>query len=113
MSSSPREQQWQDGAGGLLLLAAANATDLLSQLEGALPMKQQQATAQEPAPQRPFYPHLRLLLTLLFLNAVGREPTLGLTHLHGKRTGEAFGKAAALQLSSRRTLSQDIGDRQC
>lgn len=39
-------------------------------------------------------------------------PTMGLTHLHRKRTGVADGTAAALQLSSRRTLSQDTGDRQ-
>jgi hypothetical protein len=55
----------------LLLLAAANATDLLSQLEGALPMKQQHATVQEPALQQLCQPQLKLLLTLLFLNAVG------------------------------------------
>ena len=71
MSSSPREQQWQEGAGALLLLAAAHETDLLSQLEVALPMKQQHATVQEPAPPQLFQPQLRLLLTLLFLNAVG------------------------------------------
>jgi hypothetical protein len=71
VSSSTREQEWQEGAGALLLLAAANATDLLSQLEVALPMKQQHATDQEPTPQQLFQPQLRLLLTLLFLNAVG------------------------------------------
>jgi hypothetical protein len=38
-------------------------------------MKQQPAPIQELAPQRPFPPHLKLLLTLLFLNAVGlRRP---------------------------------------
>src|SRR5437899_2070484 len=52
-------------------LPAAHETDLLSQLEVALPMKQQNATVQEPAPQQLFQPQLRLLLTLLFLNAVG------------------------------------------
>ncbi len=46
-----------------MLLAAAHETDLLSQLERALPMKQQQL----------FQPQLRLLLTLLFLNAVGLQ----------------------------------------
>ena len=71
MSSSTNEQEWQEGAGALLLLAAANATDLLSQLEVALPVKQQHATVQEPAPQHLFQTQLRLLLTLLFLNAVG------------------------------------------
>ncbi len=71
MSSSSREQEWQEGAGALLLLAAAHETDLLSQLEVALPMKQQHVTVQEPAPPQLFQPQLRLLLTLLFLNAVG------------------------------------------
>src|SRR5712692_8444234 len=37
------------------------------------------------------------------------SPTMRLTHLHGKRTCLADGKAAALQLSSRRTLSEEIG----
>jgi hypothetical protein len=71
VSSSPREQEWQEGAGALLLLAAARETDLLPQLERALPMKQEPATIQEPAPQPLFQPQLRLLLTLLFLNVVG------------------------------------------
>ncbi len=59
--------------GGLLLLAAAHETELLSQLETALPMKQPKAPVQEPAPQRLFQPQLNLLLTLLFLNAVGLQ----------------------------------------
>ena len=113
MSCSPREQKWQEEAGALLLLAATHETDLLAQLEGAFPIKQPHARVQEPAPQHLLHPNLRLLLTLLFLNAVGLQRPWGLTHLHRKRTREAFGKAAALQLSSRRTLSQDLGDRQC
>ena len=56
-----------------MLLAAANVTGLLSQLEGALPLKQHQATVQELAQQRSSQPHLRLLLTLVFLNAVGLQ----------------------------------------
>ncbi len=111
MSQSAREQEWQEGAGGLLLLAAAHATAPLSQLEAAVLASQDTPKVSQPPAQRLSQPQRNLLLTLLFLNAVGREPTLGLTHLHRKRTGEAFGKAAALQLSSRRTLSQAIGDR--
>jgi hypothetical protein len=92
VSNSPREQQWQDGAGGLLLLAAANATDLLAQLEVALPMKRQPATIQEPAPQAPFPPHLRLLLTLLFLNAVGLQRPWDLRTYTGSELGLLTGR---------------------
>ena len=66
-----KSERFSQRAGALLLLAAANATDLLSQLEVALPMNQQHVTVQEPAPPQLFQPQLRLLLTLLFLNAVG------------------------------------------
>src|SRR5258708_9097465 len=63
--------EWQEGAGGLLLLAAANATALLSQLEDVLPMKQPSSAVSHPSPQRLCHPHRRPLLTLLFLPAVG------------------------------------------
>ncbi len=43
MTSLAGEPEWQEGAGGLLLLAAAHETALLSQLEEALPMKPQSA----------------------------------------------------------------------
>jgi hypothetical protein len=56
---------WEEGAGGLLLLAAAHETALLSQMEEALPMKPRSLRAPDPSPQR------SLLLTLLFLPAVG------------------------------------------
>ena len=69
--SQPRgEQEWQEGAGGLLLLAAANATTLLSQLEDVLPMKQRSSGSQ-PSPSHLFHRQRSLLLTLLFLPAVG------------------------------------------
>jgi hypothetical protein len=63
--------EWQEGAGGLLLLAAAHETALLSQLEDVLPMKQPSSAVSQPSPQRLLHPHRRLLLTLLFLPAVG------------------------------------------
>ena len=65
------EPDWQEGAGGLLLLAAANATALLSQLEEALPLKQQSSSVSHPSPQRLLRPQRSLLLTLFFLPAVG------------------------------------------
>src|SRR6266566_4804715 len=58
-------------AGGLLLLAAAHETALLSQLEDVLPMKQQSSSVSRPSPPRLFHPQRSLLLTLLFLPAVG------------------------------------------
>ena len=63
--------EWQEGAGGLLLLAAAHETALLSQLEDVLPMKQPSSAVSQPSPQRLFHPHWRLLLTLLFLPVIG------------------------------------------
>ena len=75
-----------------MLLAAVKATDLLSHWEEALPMKQQQATIQEPAPQRPLDPHLRLLLTLLFLNAVGLQRPWDLRTYTGSELGLLTGR---------------------
>ena len=89
MSSSTREQE---GAGALLLLTAAHETDLLSQLEVALPMKQQQAPVQEPAPEQLFQPQLRLLLTLLFLNAVGLQRPWDLRNYTGSELGLLTGR---------------------
>jgi transposase len=63
--------EWQEGAGGLLLLAAAHETALLSQLEEVLPMKPRSLREPEPSLQRLFPPQRSLLLTLLFLPAVG------------------------------------------
>jgi len=93
VSNSLREQEWQEGAGALLLLAAANASDLLSQLERALPMKQQPATVREPVPQRRFQPQLRLLLTLLFLNAVGLQRPWDLRTYTGNELGLLTGRS--------------------
>lgn len=70
---SSSEQPGQEGAGGLLLVAAANETRLLSYLEEALPAA--------PAPTHPsgWLPKARsrspLLLTLLLLGAVGLRRT--------------------------------------
>jgi len=65
------KQEWQEGAGGLLLLAAANATHLLSQLEAALPANPCSSGMPQSSSQRLFDPQQALLLTLLFLPAVG------------------------------------------
>ncbi len=71
MTSLAGEPEWQEGAGGLLLLAAAHETALLSQLEEALPMKPQSACVSQPSSHHLFHPLRSLLLTLLFLPAVG------------------------------------------
>ncbi len=71
MTSPAGEPEWQEGAGGVLLLAAAHETALLPQLEEVLPMKQQSSRVSEPSPHRLFHPQRSLLLTLLFLPAVG------------------------------------------
>jgi hypothetical protein len=70
VSSPDGEPEWQEGAGGLLLLAAAHETNLLSQLEEVLPMKRASSSAPQPSPHRLFHPQRSLLLTLLFLPAV-------------------------------------------
>jgi hypothetical protein len=54
-----------------LLLAAAHETNLLCQLEAALPIKQGSSSVPQPSPQRLFHSRRSLLLTLLFLPAVG------------------------------------------
>jgi len=71
VTSPAEEPEWQEGAGGLLLLAAAHETALLSQLEAALPLKQQSSSGSQSSPPRLFHPQRSLLLTLLFLPAVG------------------------------------------
>jgi hypothetical protein len=93
VSSCPREHERQEGAGALLLLVAANATDLLSQLEGVLPMKQQGTTVQRSGPQHLFQPQLRLLLTLLFLNAVGLRRPWDLRTYTGSELGLLTGRS--------------------
>jgi len=71
VTSPIEESEWQEGAGGLLLLAAAHETNLLSQLEAVLPAKQRSSDMPQFSSQRLFDPQQTLLLTLLFLPAVG------------------------------------------
>ncbi len=110
MTTPAGEPEWQEGAGGLLLLAAARETALLARLEEVLPMKQQNSSVSQPSPPRLFHPQRSLLLTLLFLPAVGlhrlwelrsytgRELTLltGRAHPYSYRHTERF----LLQLSA-------------
>jgi hypothetical protein len=55
-------------------------------------MKQPHATVHEPAPQRPFQPRFRLLLTLLFLNAVGLHRPWDLRTYTGSALGLLTGR---------------------
>jgi hypothetical protein len=92
--SQPRgEPEWQEGAGGLLLLAAANATALLSQLEEALPMKQQISCVSRFSPHQLFPPQRSLLLTLLFLPAVGLRRFWDLCSYTGRELALLTGRA--------------------
>ena len=54
-----------------MLLAAAHETALLSQLQGALPTRQDTPNVPQASTRQLFQPQHSLLLTLLFLNAVG------------------------------------------
>jgi hypothetical protein len=85
--------EWQEGAGGLLLLAAAHETALLSQLEDVLRMKQPSSAVSQPSPQRLFHPHRRLLLTLLFLPAVGLHRFWELRSYTGRELARLSGRA--------------------
>lgn len=88
------ESQWLTGAGGLLLLAAAQETDLLPTLEAA-------ALASCEAGPQPRLAHLTapsrrmLLLTLLFLGAVGLRRTYDLRGYSGDALGVLTGRKRA------------------
>ncbi len=73
-------------------VAATHETDLLSQLEGAFPIKQPHATVQEPAPQHRLHPNLRLLLTLVLLTAVGLHRRWDLRTYTGSELGRLSGR---------------------
>jgi transposase len=91
----PSEAQWEEGAGNLLLLAAAQHTGLLPALETALLPRLLKA----PAPLR--LAHLQpmtlrsQLLTLLFLEAVGLRRTWDLRGY----TGQALALLTGRQLA--------------
>lgn len=98
-SVAPSEAAWQEGAGGLLLLAGAQETALLPTLEQALPLG-------PPAEQARAVPasltaRRQLLLTLLFLGGVGVRRTWelrgyvgsGLALLSGRRRAYSYRSA--------------------
>jgi hypothetical protein len=92
VTSRAGEQEWQEGAGGFLLLAAAHETALLSQLEDVLPMKQQSSSLSQPSSRRLFHPQRSLLLTLVFLPAVGLHRFWELRSYTGRELGLLTGR---------------------
>ena len=91
--SSAPERDWQDGAGGLLLVAAVHETGLLTHFESAIAP----CLTQTSHPQ--FFPSSRsqrsLLLTLLFLNAVGLRRTRDLRSYTDEALGLLTGRRKA------------------
>jgi hypothetical protein len=91
--SSAPERDWQDGASGLLLVAAVHETGLLAHLE----------TAIDPCLTQTSHPHLppslrsqrSLLLTLLLLNAVGLRRTRDLRGYTDEALGFLTGRRRA------------------
>ena len=71
--SSAPERDWQDGAGGLLLVAAVHETGLLTHFESAIASCLTQTSHPQLSPSS--RSQRSLLLTLLFLNAVGLRRT--------------------------------------
>ena len=84
---------WQDGAGSLLLLAAAHETGLLATLTQALPLR----SATAPARLARMLPASiqALLLTLLFLSAVGLRRTWDLRSYAGSALALLTGRLCA------------------
>jgi len=77
----------------LLLLAAVHETALLSQLEKVLPMKQQSSCVSQSSPQHLLHPQRSLLLTLLFLPAVGLHRFWELRGYTGQELARLSGRA--------------------
>jgi hypothetical protein len=83
------ETTWQEGAGSLLLLAAAQETGLLAALEGSLPTggtAPPQLAHTKPKTRR------QSLLTLLFLPVVGLRRTCDLRHYTGDALARLSGR---------------------
>lgn len=94
--SSPPEPIWQEGAGNLLLLAAAHETGLLEALECAVRVGQALPSSRLAHSTRAS--RRRLVLTLLFLGAVGLRRTwdlrgytgAGLALLRGRKCASSY-----------------------
>src|SRR5712692_7939026 len=91
--SSAPERDWQDGAGGLLLVAAVHETGLLAHLETAMAPCLTQTT--HPPLSLSLRSRRSLLLTLLFLNAVGLRRTRDLRGYTDEALGLLTGRRRA------------------
>lgn len=87
------EPQWREGAGGLVLLAAAQETNLLPTLQAALTACE--ASSQPRLARLSSPPRRMLLLTLLFLGAVGLRRTWDLRGYSGDGLGLLTGRKRA------------------
>jgi hypothetical protein len=92
VSHPDRGQEWLEGAGGLLLLAATQETALLSQLETALLASQDSPKGPQSSTHHLSQPQRRLLLTLVFLNAVGLHRPWDLRTYTGSELGLLTGR---------------------
>jgi len=90
VTSPAKEAEWREGAGGLLLVAAANETGLLSQVEEVL-SEQSQRSRGEAAPR--CFTQRSLLLTLVFLPVVGLQRLWDLRSYTGQALGLLTGRA--------------------
>jgi hypothetical protein len=91
--SSAPERDWQDGAGGLLLVAAVHETGLLTHFESAMAPCVTQTSHPQFFPSSPS--QRSLLLTLLFLNAVGLRRTRDLRGYTDEALGLLTGRRRA------------------
>jgi hypothetical protein len=89
--SPPSDGAWHEGAGGLLLLAGARETGLLAALERAVPT----ATGCARLDQATSATRRMLLLTLLFLSAVGLRRTWDLRGYSGSGLALLTGRRQA------------------
>ncbi|MGH2509134.1 MAG: hypothetical protein ACRDHZ_17280 [Ktedonobacteraceae bacterium] len=79
----------------MLLLAAANETNLLCQLEAALPIKQPNSSLPQPSPHRHFRPQQSLLLTFLFLPVAGLHRFWDLRSYTGRELAVLTGRSSS------------------
>ena len=101
-----RESRWQEGAGSLVLLAAAEESGLVQRLTEAVPSSNKETTAPRLADSRAST-RQQLMLTLLFMNLVGVRRTWDLRSYSGDGLGLLSGRARAYGYAhSERFLAQ-------
>lgn len=105
------QPEWQEGAGSLLLLAAAQQTELLPRRESALsPNLLTTAPSLRLAHSQPETLQ-KQLLTLLFLQGVGLRRTWDETKLHRSGSGLTHRSPPRLWLSPHRAVFSGVSSR--